>query len=79
VGWSVTGGVDPVAFGVFQGRLEAMDARLERVENTSQNISEKVDAVLVNLAEKRGERRVAVAMAGFLGSMLGLIFGWLTR
>lgn len=78
MGWGVSP-VDPVEFGRHSAQLDALHTRLAHVEETITSVDAKLDTVLVTLAEKRGERRVAVAVAGFMGSLVGILFGWLSR
>lgn len=71
--------IDPVDFGRQQARLDAIEQRLMGLEGTVFGVDKKVETIIVTLAEKRGERRVATAVAGFGGSLLGLLFGWLAK
>jgi hypothetical protein len=65
--------VDPVQFGRQMAQLEAMDSRVQRVESTVQAVDAKLDTVLETLAEKRGERRAALAIAGLAGTLVSII------
>jgi hypothetical protein len=65
--------IDPIRFGLNEGHLKAVDERLVKVENTVNNISEKVDTVLIALAEKRGERRAAAYIAGLTASLVSIV------
>ena len=71
--------IDPVQFGRLEARVEAVSTRIDSVDRSVQAIDTKLDTVLNTLAEKRGERRMATAVAGFGGSLLGILFGWLAK
>lgn len=60
------------AFEIGQ-RLGNLDARCARVERVTSSMDEKLDAIVVSLAEKRGERKVFIWLAtaaGGLGSII---------
>lgn len=64
--------IDPVRFGRLEAKVDAMAEDVAAVYAD-------VRAIRDTLAEKRGERRVAAAVAGFGGSLLGILFGWLAK
>ena len=63
---------DPVRFGRLESKVDSMADQLRELLDDVRTIRD-------SLAEKRGERRVATAVAGFGGSLLGLLVGWLTK
>jgi hypothetical protein len=64
--------IDPVRFGRLEAKVDALAEELSACSSDVRSIRD-------TLAEKRGERRVGVALTGFLASLAGLFFGWLTR
>jgi hypothetical protein len=73
--------LDPVEFGRHSAQLEAMDNRLCKVETTVNTVNDKLDDVLMQLAEKRGERKAiatVATLAGGLGSLvITILYKWL--
>lgn len=65
--------------GRHEALIEALDARLCRVETGVEGMNDKLDGVIVRLAEKRGERRAVVYVAGVVGTLVSLIFTVLAR
>ncbi len=65
--------IDPVQFGVHEGRLQALDDRMCRVENTVEAINGKLDTIIESLAEKRGEWRATAYIAGLAGTLVSVI------
>jgi len=65
------------AIGQLQGRMDAADARAERMEGKLDTQNEKLDRLLAAYERQRGARRAtAVAVTGG-GSVAGAFIGWL--
>lgn len=71
--------VDPVEFGKHAERISMLQTDVAELKTGMASANAKLDSVIVQLAEKRGERRMATAIAGFGGSLLGILFGWLAK
>lgn len=65
--------------GRHEAQIAALDDRMCRVETGVESMNEKLDKVIVSLAEKRGERRVVVYLAGVVGAFVSLIVTVIAR
>lgn len=65
--------------GRHEAQIEALDARMCRVETGVDSMNNKLDGVIERLAEKRGERRVVIYLAGMVGAFVSLVITVMAR
>lgn len=59
--------------GRHEAMLDGLDSRMSGVETKVDGVDKKLDSVLQYIAEKRGERRMLVAIAGLAGAAASVV------
>lgn len=59
--------------GRHEAMLDALDGRTSRIENTVAGFDQKLDEVLLHLAEKRGERKMLFLVASAVSAAVSVL------
>ena len=70
---------DAFRLGEHNARLDALDGTTTRIERKVDMLTESVEDALLALAEKRGERRAAVYIAGLAATLVSIVIAIVTR
>lgn len=72
-----------LAIGRLEARADGTDDRLRRIENKQDTTNEKLDKLLAQHANERGEQRTRKALllggAGFFGWAISVAVEWLKK